>query len=131
MKQHVTNSSRQLAVIEQHEGQDSARRVFALMDYSEYVRVRVAASRDSWSETNMPPDIALLAYQWLGNWLRAQGVDLPEDARAEAAEAEVARLRMLNERIAHDETLALMARDDLAARVAALEAKPARYTRRG
>jgi siroheme synthase (precorrin-2 oxidase/ferrochelatase) len=76
MKQHIINNHLQYAVLQQRPNEDTARRVFVLADQGDAVNVRVADGPNSYRTLLMSPDVALAAYQWLGQWLQAQGVQL-------------------------------------------------------
>lgn len=79
MTQRIINTDKALYLMD-HRSDGTGRMLFGLTaceDGNPFVYMKVADSPLSSQTMTMTPDVALLAYQWLGRWLQAQGVQLP------------------------------------------------------
>ena len=70
--QRIISSDKSMQLM-QYNSDGTGRRLFALTDYGDYVDMRAATTRGSYSEMQMDVDIARAAYEWLGRWLAEQG----------------------------------------------------------
>ena len=70
--QRIISSDKSMQLM-QYNSDGTGRRLFALTDHGDYVDMRAATTRGSYSEMQMDADVARAAYEWLGRWLAAQG----------------------------------------------------------
>jgi hypothetical protein len=73
--QRIHSSDRGLSVMD-YRSDGTGQQILGMESHGDFVHVRTATGQHSYVSSTLSPDIALAAYQWLGRWLQAQGIQL-------------------------------------------------------